>query len=107
MRRYSKLEANGIARRIAANNDLSIFQPFSDDQIRIALQSLKDSTSAIEEHNRILKEQEQALLSFQENNDHARERWKRFAVRRQTKRTQEKQSIELAVRSLSDSFMLG
>ena len=99
--RYSKLEENGVARRIAASHDLSLVRPlWDDDEIRTASKALKASTLAIENHTRVLKEQQQALLSFQESNDQAHERWKRTAAQRLKKRIQEKQNIELAVKRL-------
>lgn len=60
-RRQAKLEANGTARKLAANHDLSHVRPLLDEDLRTAIRSLETSTSAIEKQTAQLKQQWQYL----------------------------------------------
>lgn len=95
--RFSVLERNGTARRIAANFDLDTVRPFLDEDIEAAVNSLEMSTSAITAQNRIFKLRKDALLDFQVYTQQTQTQYNRIAGLRQRNRLREKQNIDLAV----------
>lgn len=95
--RFSVLERNGTARRIAANFDLNAVRPFLDEDIEAAVNSLEMSTSAITAQNRTLKIRKDALIDFQAYTQQSQTQYNRIAGLRQRNRLREKQNIDLAV----------
>lgn len=95
--RFSVLERNGTARRIAANYDLDTVRPFLDEDIEAAVNALEISTSATTEQNRILKLRKEALIDFQAYTQQTQTQYNRIAGLRQRNRLREKQNIDLAV----------
>ncbi len=95
--RFSVLERNGTARRIAANYDLDTVRPFLDEDIEAAVNSLEMSTSATTAQNRILKLRKEALIDFQAYTQQTQTQYNRIAGLRQRNRLREKQNIDLAV----------
>lgn len=95
--RYSELEENGVARDIASSHDLSTTRSFLDDEITSALRTLKDSTSTISRHNRLLKLQEEAVATLRKSNEEAWGQAKRTIGQNQKKRLREKRNVDFAV----------
>lgn len=102
--RFSTLERNGTARRIAAGYDLETVESFPDEEIGAALSSLEKATLVITEQTLILKLQRTALSEFQAGYRQTQIQSKRTAGLRQRNRLQEKQNIDLAVTSTKNLF---
>lgn len=95
--RFSKLERNGTARRIAAGYDLETVESFPDEEIEAALSSLENATLVITEQSSVMKLQRTAVNEFQAGNRQTQIQFKRTAGLRQRNRLQEKQNTDLAV----------
>lgn len=94
---YNKLKRNGTVRAIQASNDLTTVRPFTESDIRSALDTLKASTSAIEKQTRILRSQQKGLLSYGKDLDDVESRRKHDSEQRRRKYALEKQHVQMAV----------
>lgn len=102
--RFSTLERNGTARRIAAGYDLETIESFADEEIEAALSSLGNATSAIIEQSTVMELQRDALNEFQDGNRQTHMQFKRTTGLRQRNRLQEKQNTDLAVMFTKNFF---
>lgn len=102
--RFSTLERNGTARRIAAGYDLETVESFPDEEIEAALSSLENATLVITEQSLVMKLQRTALCEFQAGNRQTQIQFKRTAGLRHRNRLQEKQNTDLAVTSTKTLF---
>ncbi|KAI9789946.1 MAG: hypothetical protein M1833_002140 [Piccolia ochrophora] len=101
---YQKLERTGATRGITASNDLSTISPLTDDDLRAAIESLQNSSAAIDEQTTVLKKQRDALegITLQRHAAHStRDETNR---RRDQRYLQEKQRTATAVEELSQDL---